>query len=789
MLQFFLNPWLLTGAAGIALPVIAHLLSRRRYDVVPWAAMQFLNPARKTRRRLRLEELLLLLIRIGLVLLLVSAVARPWIPAGWLSGFQSSGSRTVVIVVDGSNSMARSDGLNSLHQTAVRRVRDFLQTLSPGDSTALIDARDLPRAVVESPLQDQSLILEALDTLPPPAGAGDLQAAIERATGILSRSSSASREIVIFTDRHRAGWQPDDSAAWKRIDELLGFPAVKPRIWTMDVGRHLTPLTQNIAIGQIELSREFTVPDFPLRLRTTVSSASKAEVQIPVRLLADGQPLASQQKSITVPAGGSATVEFEHSFRVEGTHTLTVEALTSTDAISTDNQAHVAVHVKSALPVLLVNGKSTVSNIAKATFFAQIAFESGGRMSPWVASREVEAQAFAPADLQNVAVVALVDVGELPDGMLSAVRDFVKTGGGLIVVCGEQTTPEFFRRLAVDQQILPGVELLRPREAAVAGAGGMQVAQLSLQSGWLERFRSDPSRSFLKTQYHQWWQTKVSEANPNTTQPLPEANVDPQRTEPAQPTKQNAAAVQDLTLDLNGESLEDSIPGQPVVMAQLTAGDPLLIQGRLGQGTVFVFTSTWNRDWNDFATRSDFVPFLHEIVFQSAASRVKRNLEFGAPIIAEVGDGDTFQMRLPSGEPSDPIVPQVSGRIPIAFFDQTWQPGVFRLEQPREGSDPVTEDLFVVNYDHAEDNMEELNANDLAKLSTDERVRFAGGLDELSQAMYGDEARMELWAMLLWSFLALLLLEVWLTRRIVMRGYGSTSPSSAGNVSPVSASL
>ncbi|MFM7865386.1 MAG: BatA domain-containing protein, partial [Planctomycetaceae bacterium] len=128
MFQFFLNPWLLLGLAGIGLPLAAHLISRRRFDVVDWGAMQFLNPSRKTRRRLKLEELLLLLLRMAVVGLLVLAASRPWIPGGWLYGYRSAGSRTVVLVIDGSNSMSRSDGVSSVHQQAVRRATEFLQT-------------------------------------------------------------------------------------------------------------------------------------------------------------------------------------------------------------------------------------------------------------------------------------------------------------------------------------------------------------------------------------------------------------------------------------------------------------------------------------------------------------------------------------------------------------------------------------------------------------------------------------------------------------------------------------
>ena len=183
MLQFFLNPLMLLGLAGVLLPVLAHLLSRRKFDVVNWGAMQFLNPSRKTRQKMRLEELLLLLVRIGIIALIGFAIARPWINSGFLMGYSSAGSRDVVLVIDGSNSMARSDGLTSLHEKAVRRAKEILATLGPGDSVSIIDARDLPIKVVESPLQNLEIVAEALDSIPPATGAADLRKACEDAVG------------------------------------------------------------------------------------------------------------------------------------------------------------------------------------------------------------------------------------------------------------------------------------------------------------------------------------------------------------------------------------------------------------------------------------------------------------------------------------------------------------------------------------------------------------------------------------------------------------------------------
>ena len=48
-------------AAAVAIPVIIHLINRKRYKIVPWAAMQFLLAAQKqTRKCMRIEQLLLL---------------------------------------------------------------------------------------------------------------------------------------------------------------------------------------------------------------------------------------------------------------------------------------------------------------------------------------------------------------------------------------------------------------------------------------------------------------------------------------------------------------------------------------------------------------------------------------------------------------------------------------------------------------------------------------------------------------------------------------------------------
>ena len=113
---------MLVGLLGLGLPVIAHLISKKKFDVVHWGAMQFLELGKRTRRRVRLEELLLLLLRMGIVAILVLAFTRPWARGGIFSNFLSQNHRDVVIVIDGSYSMGWKGEADTPWQAAIRKA-------------------------------------------------------------------------------------------------------------------------------------------------------------------------------------------------------------------------------------------------------------------------------------------------------------------------------------------------------------------------------------------------------------------------------------------------------------------------------------------------------------------------------------------------------------------------------------------------------------------------------------------------------------------------------------------
>ncbi len=150
----FLQPLMLFGLAALAIPIIIHLLNRRRYEVVDWGAMRFLQMSKVTRRRLFFEEILLMLMRMALLALLPLAFARLVWGGDWLAWMQPRPNRDVVLVFDGSSSMNYTGGDKTPQDAAKEWAAEYVKGLVPGDGVAVFQARQQVLPVVAQPSRD-----------------------------------------------------------------------------------------------------------------------------------------------------------------------------------------------------------------------------------------------------------------------------------------------------------------------------------------------------------------------------------------------------------------------------------------------------------------------------------------------------------------------------------------------------------------------------------------------------------------------------------------------------------
>ncbi|MEX1095218.1 MAG: VWA domain-containing protein [Planctomycetales bacterium] len=754
----FINPLLLLGLAGIALPVLAHLLSKKKYDVVQWGAMQFLELGRNARRKVRLEQILLMLLRMGMIALVALAVSRPWLAGGCISSLVSTETRDVVFVIDGSYSMGWQGKAETPHAAAVGWAKKFLDELRPGDSIAVIDAREQPRAAIASPTRDFQHVRDTLDKLPEPSGSADLAAAVTKALQTLGRASSLSREVVVLGDGQARSWRAGDATLWTSIDALRQEPAVEPRIWVVDVARHAPGEKPNLSVERLQLSRQLTVPGFPVRVRTKVryTGTTTGAATPRIHLHVDGQRIDDRTVKHTIPAEGEASVEFEYRFPSVGSHVLSV--VLDEDDLPGDNAAHAAVTVAEAIPALLVDGDPQLEPTRSETWFAQKALTPATSATPWVRATVVPWDRFTRDSLTGIAVVFLANVPRIEPAQAEFLDEFVRHGGGLVVALGDKVDAESYGRLrdAEGRPLLPAV-LEKIEEDTEAALGGVRVVDDSLQLPWLARFRAKEGDGFTEARYGRWWKLDLA-AKP----PAGRAGID-------------------------GDGAHSDDQTQAVRAARLNTGDPLLVSRRHGRGEILLFASSLDADWNTLPARPDYVSFLHETVFHLATGLSARNVQVGEPLLLPVPADlvlDDYAFHAPDGSA---LPPRAAGDElrPAARLGETQLAGIYefrRRASENGGAQPgpgALREFFVVDFDRAESDLAVLDEPARQDLAAGDRLAFVSTLDELKAAMFTDSSRTEVWPLLLFVFLAILVGEVVMTRRLVQGGHEALDTASA----------
>ncbi len=141
-MSFISWPLFWGGVGAIGAPILIHLLNRQRYKRIRWAAMDFLLLAfKRTRRRIRIEQLLMLLIRCLMLLMLGMALARPI-----FGGFIVSGHRDVYVLLDDSYSMGykNAEG-DTAFECARKRLKQILAGLRLEDRLHVVRVSDAIR--------------------------------------------------------------------------------------------------------------------------------------------------------------------------------------------------------------------------------------------------------------------------------------------------------------------------------------------------------------------------------------------------------------------------------------------------------------------------------------------------------------------------------------------------------------------------------------------------------------------------------------------------------------------
>jgi len=450
----FLSQMFLPALAIGAAPLLIHLLNRRRYRTLEWAAMDFLREAiHRNRRFLVLRDLLLLALRTLAVLLFVLAMARPYRVAQQAAGYAGEPVHAVV-VIDNSQSMGYTPLTDSLLETARKKAAAFLRDLPDGSRVSLVPMCDYAGwhgkdvyATKEDALEALGRI-ELVDRLARSSVAAEAAARACRAAKDLP-----TKRVVFLGDMQRETWGAQGLGEFFR------------EIGDVQIAQVGKPGRDNTSVAEFRLREGTADAESPAVFLATVrheGAERRENVRVTLKL-ADraGEKLdwaVVQERRVDLLPGQSLEVMFEHRFEVAGTpgepRFVAARVELTPDHLSGDDFRTLVVPVVAKVPVVFLDEEGrdeTPRRRGETHPLRQLLAPRTSRYE--IEKRLVEVRHRKPTDvsqddLKDARLVAMAGVKAPTGELVRLLREYVEQGGVLLLAAGGEFDPAAWQTVA-----------------------------------------------------------------------------------------------------------------------------------------------------------------------------------------------------------------------------------------------------------------------------------------------------------------------------------------------------
>jgi len=713
----FLNSPLLWGLLAASIPLLIHLLYRRQYRRVDWAPMRYLKLSiQRNRRRVRIEQLLLLLLRTALVLLLFIMVARPVMHAEGISRLWGSAGRTNrIMVIDDSLSMGYLHEGKSALARGQQLAVDLLSTFGPKDALTLVAAsaprEPLLREVALDNLDDATRAIREMrstDLL------GAWETILPAVDELIETGSYPLHEVTLITDLRRVGWESS------LAEHGMRWAAARVRLRVFDVAQGET---SNVALVSLDQADRLALAGTPVRFEAQVRNDTFGELPgLEANLIVDGKPSLLRLPSLA--AGATVRVPLYATFQEPGSHDVTLEL--PADALPGDNRASAVVDVRSGVSMLLVDGEPSSEPLGGETDFLALALSLSADATEAFQIEVVSESEWSSTPMTDPDLLVLANVGRVNPQQAEQLEQQVAGGMGLMIFVGDQIDPDNYN------------QVLYKNGAGLLPAPFESVADVEFSGLLAEALTASPLETLAQLS------------------PAALARIKVRKT-----FEMGAAAA-------------GAEPPRVLARWNNPSAAPAALEKAVGAGRVLLWTTAADRSWSDWPTEPSYVLAMRESARAIARSTAAASaVTAGQPLkLALPGARDilTPAIEVPDQKDPKPLVfaraaenaadgaAQASRRLE---YSQTSRAGLYRMTWRDSVSGPDSK-LFAVNPDRRE--------SDLARIDLDEFKKSWGALDVevVSLAAESDSQfavrGQEIWRSLAFGLMGLLLVEACFAR-------------------------
>lgn len=727
----FLNAFLLGFAALGSVPIIIHLLNKRRFRPVQWAAMEFLLQAMKQNsRRLQLRDIILMLIRTAAVVFLALALARPTI-AGKVSLLGGRANTAAVILLDNSFSMGYNNGRETRFESARRQVKTIIEkSLDKGAWCALLTFNDSARSPMGDPSQNLAWIEQELEKSTYLSDGGtNMERALVEVEKIFKTQNymAAAKELYIVTDRQARAWDPKNVSS--NFGEKLKVISTQAAVFLVDAG---DAGGENCAILDMQPSDTIVTAGSNVKFRVKIKNFGQAEVSgLNVDLFVDSSGVADERPvertAVNLEAGAVTTVELETPFPSGGDHR--VEVRIGADRLASDNRRFYTVEVVDETHFLLVDGKDIKPEDPRASETGYLKYalsptdpESTDKTA-LVTTEAVPHYRIAEKNLSSYQAVVLANIEKLQPVVAQQIERQVRTGMGLMIFLGDQTDPARFN--------------------AQFGEQGLKLLPAEIQDTWGEapkigEEKLPPAHSFAGDVNKINHPIMADFADPDAQVLLPEIKV-----------------FKAFNLKpLSGDDVQ--------VVASFDDGKPAIVERKVGSGYVLLCAFPATNAWSNLPTRPVFpIILLRSAGRLTLGNRPSKNLPVGAEIQGYVSLADQkANVRITAPPPvgkrdSTPELTQ-DGRARFDFLE-TEKAGFYDVVVDRAGFKPLAYSLNAST--ESESDLTAVSPEQIKQNYPGFEFSFIAKSEDWANKLVSEKQGTEIWPWFMFMVFALLVAE------------------------------
>lgn len=715
----FLNPLFLSALAAAAIPLVLHLWQHQRIVVIPFSTVRFLKLAQKrSSNRMRMENVLLWLLRTLILILLALAFAMPILRITSFRQLIGASQRDIAIVWDVSYSMDYVSGQKKTWAASKDTVIALIEGLRHGDRVCLFLADDDVTPLIEQPTTDLEMVLAQVRAREAGTTASQLRPAVLAALSTLKESGKREKELFIITDGQKLPWTSfssmpervdrtnltDRADATNKLTVATAATAWDAKLVGTDISCFAAllgaALPDNAAPLDLDIQPALLMQDTPGQIAAALGHTGP-EQTLTVSLTVDKQAIS--QRSVTLEKDGSAPCVFALPPLTPGTHPAWIE--TSPDGIALDNIFYFIMRVHEKLSVLCVGTEPDA-------FFLLRALNPGGTTTVMNVQR-VDPETFSGDRLADYACIYLCNALPLTGQAMIALEQYVRHGGIAVIFPGDRAAPADY----ANWTCLPAM----PKAVIDFGADAQRRALRLVKRG--------------------------------------DALFQGMHVPPG--TYPSVAATRELQWGkLDAES-------DIVIAADKEA--PFLLRRKVGKGCVLFFSVSADRRWSNLPLSPFFLPLVHQIVRYSAGQEQSkpfiwtgRNLAL-ADIMGALPPNT--ELLDPSGRPV-PLRPLKTGQENSLGIEAVSRPGIYTLP-PAAGGQP--EPAFAVNVMRSESDLQRLGPADVRLLTGLSAIKVAESKDDLMQLVKELRIGRPLAEPLLWLVFLLCIAELFLANRAVRK--------------------